>query len=426
MTENQSESSRADKPANKVQEKAPSKLRHFLVAMGFLAVGVLITFILVSSRKPPRRVEQKTLAPLVEVQRLNAHDIQMFVRGFGTVTPKVLVEVAPQVSGKVVYVNPEFKAGGFIRAGEKLFQIDPRDYELAVRQAQALVADAQVNLDLEKAEAQLAPKQWEELYPNTEPTSPLVLREPQIRQAEARLESANAQLATAQLSLQRTQLSLPIDAVIMSEKVDLGQFVVTGQSIGVAYGTKSVEIELPLQDEELAWFDMPGNPVSANKKQSSAKRTSAQVKADFAGPEHSWTGYVRRTTGQIDTTSRLVSVVIEVPEPFKNSDSKPPLFPGMFVEVLIEGKVLKNAVAVPRDAVRNGTEVWVVEDGRLYIRPLNIVRTDKDFAYTVSGLDDGAQIVVSALDIVTEGMKVRTKAEAAPDSALAASPDSGN
>jgi RND family efflux transporter MFP subunit len=350
----------------------------------------------------------------------------MFVRGFGTVTPKVLVEVVPQVSGKVVYVNPEFKAGGFIRAGEKLLQIDPRDYELAVRQAQALVADAQVNLDLEKAEAQLAPKQWEALYPNTEPTSALVLREPQIRQAEARLESAKAQLATAELNLERTQLSLPIDAVIMSEKVDLGQFVVTGQSIGVAYGTRSVEIELPLQDEELAWFDMPGNPVSPNGKQSSTKRTIAQVKANFAGPEHSWTGYVRRTTGQIDTTSRQVSVVVEVPEPFKNSDSRPPLFPGMFVEVLIEGKVLKNAVAVPRDAVRNGTEVWVVEDGRLHIHPLNIVRTDKDFAYTVSGLDDGAQIVVSALDIVTEGMKVRTKAEADANSALASGPDSGN
>jgi multidrug efflux pump subunit AcrA (membrane-fusion protein) len=82
------------------------------------------------------------------------------------------------------------------------------------------------------------------------------------------------------------------------------------------------------------------------------------------------------------------------------------------VEVLIEGKVLKNAVAVPRDAVRNANEVWVVENGRLRIRQLDIIRSDKDFAYALSGLDDGAQIVVSALDAVTSGMSVRTQSTA--------------
>jgi RND family efflux transporter MFP subunit len=262
---------------------------------------------------------------------------------------------------------------------------------------------------MERAEAQVARQEWEQLHPNTEPVSALVLREPQIRQAEARLESAKAGLAIAELNLERTSLSLPVDARITSETVDLGQYVMTGQSVGAAYGVDLVEIELPLEDKDLAWFDIPENPVLLNDNKASTGSTIAYVKADFIGAEHIWTGYVTRTTGQIDKASRLVSVVIEVPEPFNISKGRPALLPGMFVEVLIQGNVLKNAVAVPRDAIHDGNKVWLVNEGRLHIKPLDIVRADRDFAYATSGLDDGAMIVTSSLDTVVEGMKVRIK-----------------
>jgi RND family efflux transporter MFP subunit len=394
--------------------KAPKKvpwLKHLLFFLGFLAIGVLLAAALIRSRKDPERVEQKLLPPLVEVQRLDVRDIQMVVRGFGTVSPRVQVEVVPQVSGKIIHVHPQFKPGGYVEAEERLLQVDPRDYELAVQQALALVADARVQLDLEKAEAQVARTEWQQLNPNTGPASPLVFHEPQIRQAEARLKSAQAQLAAAELSLERTRISLPVDAVIMTEKVNLGQFVSIGQSIGSAYGIELAEVEVPIEDWELAWFNIPGNPVSPNGGGPSEEKTIAEIASDFAGRRHAWTGYVSRTVGQVDRTSRLVSVVLEVPKPFENSDSKPPLVPGMFVEVAIRGKILKDAVAVPRDALHNGNEVWVVEDNHLYVRPLDIVRTDQNLAYAASGLGDGAKIVVSALDAVTDGMEVRTQGD---------------
>jgi multidrug resistance efflux pump len=196
----------------RVFKRMPPWLTNFVLPVGIIGVGVLIAYILYTSRKLPQRIEKKPLAPLVEVQQINLRDIQMVVRGFGTVSPKVQVEIVPQVSGNVVYVNPQLKPGGFIHADRKILRIDPRDYELAVQQADALVADALVKLDLEKAEAQVARKEWDQINPNTEPTSPLVLREPYIRQAQAMLDSAQAQLAKAKLNLERTQLSLPVDA----------------------------------------------------------------------------------------------------------------------------------------------------------------------------------------------------------------------
>lgn len=382
-----------------------------VITIVVIAAGVLGVVLLMKLRKPPRRQEPVVLAPLVEVEQLHVQDIQMIVRGYGTVSPRVEVEIVPEVPGKVVYVHPLLKAGGLIRAAEQIIQIEPRDYELAVQQAKAAVAEAQVILDTEKAEADVARQEWEQLHPNTEPSSPLVLRGPQIRRAEASLESAKAQLATAELRLERTSLSLPFDVLVIDERVDLGQYVVVGQSLGSAYGIEAVQIEAPLEDDELAWFNVFDNTARPKGDKLVAEPSTAQVRADFGGSRHVWKGRVVRTTGQVDKTSRMVSVVIEVTDPFDTSGGRPPLLPGIFAEVLIEGKVLKDAVAVPRDAVREGNQIWLVEAGRLQVRTLQIARSDKDFAYATSGIEEGAQIVVSSLDMVTDGMAVRTQAD---------------
>jgi len=244
-----------------------------------------------------------------------------------------------------------------------------------------------------------------------EPVSPLVLRQPQIRKAKALLDSSQAQLAIAQLRLERTSLSMSFDVLITTENVDLGQYVVMGQPLAKGYGTGSVEIEVPLKDSDLAWFGVFENSIFSNGDSNSSKGIPAKVIADFAGAEHTWKGSVVRTAGQVDKTSRMISVVVEVPEPFDALNGRPPLLPGVFVEVLIQGKTLRNAVAVPRDAIRQGNQMWVVNSNKLSVRSLEIVRVDKNFAYVVSEDLDQARVVISSLDAVIEGMDVRMEAD---------------
>jgi RND family efflux transporter MFP subunit len=410
MTEDRREEEQAGR--QRPGDRRPARgFSQTLIAVVVIVLGVAGAVVLLTLKKPPQRTEQDVQAPLVKVEQLRMRDIPMVVRGHGTVSPKVEVDIIPEVAGKVVFIHPELKVGGLIRGNERILQIDPRDYELAVRQADAAVADAKVRLETEQAEADVARTEWSELHPDTEPTSALVLRGPQIRQAQATLDSAEAQLATATLRLERTSLSLPFDALVTSERVDLGQYVVTGQSLATAYGTDAVEIEVPLEDDELAWFDVFANSIFANGNPDPEKQTPADVRADFGGATHTWQGRVVRTTGQVDKMSRMIFVIVEVPEPFKISDGRPPLLPGVFSEVLIQGQTLRNAVAVPRDAVRDGNHVWLVNDGRVHIQPLDVVRADKDFAYVVSGLHDGTDVVVSSLDAVVNGMEVRTHAE---------------
>jgi len=409
MTENRTK----EKVVIERSQKTKGKTHGFLQALFAIIIillGICAAVLLIKYKKQPDRVEQDVQVPLVKVEQVHVRDISMIIQGYGTVSPKVEVDIIPEVAGKVISIHPELKVGGLIRGNEKILQIDPRDYELAVRQAEAAVADATVLLETEQAEAQVARKEWSDLHPDTEPSSTLVLRGPQIRKAKATLDSAQAQLDTAKLRLERTGIFLPFDIMIASESVDLGQYVVTGQPLASAFGTEAVEIEVPLQDDELAWFDVFGSSIFADDNQRSNKKTMATVKAGFAGIEQTWKGYVVRTTGQVDRASRMISVVVEVPDPFKVSKGGSPLLPGLFAEVLIQGKTLEDTVAIPRDAIREGNRVWLVKDNLLCIQSLEIVRADKDFAYVVTGVDDKANVVTSSLDVAIDGMKVRTEA----------------
>ena len=405
-------------------KKLPAKQRQIILVVLIIAAGVAICSLLVLMRKKPMRVERDIVAPLVKVERVWRQDVQMTVEGYGVVQPKVEVDLVPQVSGKIVGIDVDFRNGGFIRAGHALITIDRRDYELAVQRARADVAKAEVALDIEVAEADVSHQQWEQLNPGKEPNSALVFRGPQVRQAQAMVEAAKAELMTAKLHLERTEVSVPFDGCVVSEAADLGQYVTAGRSIGKVYGIAAVEIEVPLEDSELAWFDIRSNSVTGNGSDNVDVDVGSEVlvRSRFAGGEHSWPGRVVRTTGQVDRASRLVSVVVEVLEPFARAEGRPALVPGMFVEVSIKGKVIKGVMPVVRSAIHGSDKVWVVsreaaiktdggemgtDEGQLYIAKLEIVRRDKVFAYVVSGLDDGCDIVVSSLDIVTEGMAVR-------------------
>ena len=110
---------------------------------------------------------------------------------------------------------------------------------------------------------------------------------------------------------------------------------------------------------------------------------------------------------EVDQTSRMVHVVIEVPKPYDTSDGQPALLPGSFVDVRIAGRTLSQVVSVPRHAIHDGRSVWVYNDGKLGVREVEIVREDRQQTLISSGLEDGDLVIVSSLDAVTDGMTIR-------------------
>jgi multidrug efflux pump subunit AcrA (membrane-fusion protein) len=117
--------------------------------------------------------------------------------------------------------------------------------------------------------------------------------------------------------------------------------------------------------------------------------------------------------GQVDPSTRMVNVVVEVERPFERSENRPALMPGTFVDVEIYGSTLAEVVMLPRHAIREGGDVWVYADEVLEIREVSVMRSDHDHAYVSSGLADGERVIISSLDAVTDGMAVRSTVDQA-------------
>ena len=369
-----------------------------ILIVGGACLGYLA---MVSLQKDPERKELAPTAPLVNAVVVAVQSMQMTVEGHGTVKPLKEVQLVPQVAGKIVRRHDQLVDGGFFRAREPLVVIEERDYQIAVEMAESTVAQAEVALEIERAEAQIAKDQWQKMNPGKEPKSILVYHEPQIRSAQAQLRAAGVQLEKTQLDLERTVVSIPFDGRILQTHAEVGQFVTVGQSIAIVYATDAVEIEVPLRDSQLEWLDLPLD--------ASGSGPGVTVRCFFAGALHAWQGSVVRTLGRVDVRSRMVSLVVQVDKPFDTTSGRPPLTPGMFVQVEIVGRHYASVISIPRHALRPDKQVWLAVQERLKSVPVTVLRLGKGNATISSGLSEGDVVITSSIDIVTDGMGIRVR-----------------
>jgi hypothetical protein len=155
-----------------------------------------------------------------------------------------------------------------------------RGTKLAVENAGSAVATAQVRLDQERAEGTVARQEWNQLHPNEEPSSPLVVRQPQIRQAEALLQAATAQLAKANLDLERTTIAMPFPGDHAEER-GCGAVCHAGAIGGGSVLTEVVRIVIPL--ETASWRGSRRRWGSQSRTTGVRRAPEATVLADFEG-----------------------------------------------------------------------------------------------------------------------------------------------
>ena len=389
------------------------KILKFIVPFILLGAGAYAAWRMIESRPEVETEVREHVAPLVRVVPVEKENIRLSVISQGTVTPKTVSDLVPEVSGRVVFVSPSLVAGGFFEEGEILLSIEPEDFRLAVVRSEAEVAQARLRLEQERAEAEVAAKEWEELGKGEEAT-PLVLRVPQVAQAEAALEAAKAVLEQSKRDLARTEIRASFDGRVRQENVDIGQFVSRGAPVAQLYSVGVAEVRLPLPDEELAFVRIP---LSYRGDERSVRGPEVLLRARFAGKDHVWKGRIVRTGGEIDQATRMLYAVAEVTDPYGHGadPNRPPLAVGMFVEAEILGKSFKDAVVLPRAAIRNSDTVYVISpEGQLQIRPVDILKRERERVVIQGGLETGELVCVSAMETVVEGMKVRVADEEVP------------
>lgn len=392
--------------------------RQLIIGASVLGVAVAIAVVLVLLRPEPPRGPAAEAVPGVTTAPVRFGDGALPVQGNGTVRPRAEVQLAPQVSGRVASVDPSMVSGGRFARGEVLVQLDPSDFRNAVEQARAQVAQDSVAVLEAEEESRIARDEYERFARREgidEPPSPLVLRQPQLDAARAALARSKAQLSTAELNLSRTRITAPFDGVVRNESVDPGAFAAVGQVLGSVYASDAVEVVVSLTDADAAllpgiWELRPGD---------GRETLPATVTSDFGGRRYRWQGYVDRAETALDETSRTIDVVVRVDRPFRpgtpaddatraSASPAPPLLVGQYVQVTIQGRVGTYQV-VPRRALHPGDEVWAVTDSLVRIVPVDILQQSQDSAFLLGGFEPGERVILTGINVATEGMKVRVQ-----------------
>lgn len=345
------------------------RLMPFLV---LIVCGAIAAVMLSAKSELPRR-ESVTPIAAVDVMTVQPGKIDVIIRSRGNVAAKRNIELASEVSGRVIWMAPEFVSGGQVKKGEPLLRIDPIDYEVALSEARAAVASAKFSL----AEVQV------------------VLMRAAIEEAEARVKASQDRLRQAEADLSNTSIAAPFDAIVDVQRIDLGQYVQAGSAVMKLLGIAKAEIRLPLLPSDV--------PFVRYGQRSDGSWPMATLTARFGSTERQWEARLARLEQRVDEQTRVFYLVAEVDHPYDENLHSQPLSVGLFVEAKMAGLPIEYGTRIPRSALYSGDNVYIFDKDSSRKQRLNVLRREDQNVIVGDDLAPGEKIILSRLDMMIEG-----------------------
>lgn len=375
----------------------------WLLTLAVLLFGGFAVFFLAIGKPGPEPIAiVESAPPLVRVKAIVPAQKQFIVASQGTIKPRREIDLIAEVSGKVSDVAESFVSGGFFNRGDKLLQLDDRNYRFALVRAQSQLATAEEQLATERGRVRQAKREWRELG-NPDANS-LFLREPQLRSAQASVEAAEADRDQALKDQKNTVIYAPFNGRVRDTLVELGQYVILGNPLAQFYDTDRVEVEFALSDSQVALLDLP----LAYREARSNAPIEVDLYGQFGGKVWQWPALIKRTGASIDIDSRMFYVVAEVSDPFKaHRSGRPPLNIGQYVEARIKGKSFADVITLPRSALHKKNNVWLVDKQQRLMRfEVEVLQSDTETAAVRGNFPADHYIVLSPLAMAHKGMLV--------------------
>jgi RND family efflux transporter MFP subunit len=361
-----------------------------------LVLAIIAAVIFVKTRPVAQRKQMSSMIPVVEVTALQKTNAPVTVECLGTVIADSVAEVQAEVRGLVRTVHPDLTAGAFVSEGDLLVEIDPRDYEQAVRSAEAALKTAQSNLRIEEGRQATAKHEMELIGGGEvdEAYRDLMLRTPQLQSAEAAVDSAEAALASAQAALERTKIRAPFDAVVQMENISIGDYAQVGRTLMELVSTDRFFVRASVPVSDLKFIPMIG------KEECAARLVSAD------GAERDGTLY--KLLPGLTEQGLMARILIAVDQPLA-ADNGRPLLLGESVRVELSGKEEDGVCLIERKYLRDGSVVWMMDpDHKLRICPVDVIRGYADKVMIRFEFSNDWKLVTSNISAPVDGMQLKT------------------
>jgi RND family efflux transporter MFP subunit len=381
-----------------------------LLPLIIISAGILGAWWLIANRPRAQREQVEPIPPLAQVVVARQTTERITIAAMGTVVPAKRVVLQPEVSGRIVAQNPQLLPGGLFKKGDVILQIDPRDYETAVKQQEAAVEQARLEVQLEKGRQVIAEREWKLLEEDIlldQASQDLALRRPQQKNASVSLEAAESALEQARLQLERTTVYAPFNAVVQEEFVDEGQLVSPQTQLATLIGTDRFWVQVSIPVDRLRWLRFSGTEASGESRVRVIQEVTGEVSIGRSGR-------LVRLVGDLDPVGRMARVLVEIDDPLglnaKKNPAGIPLMLGAYVRVEIEAGNAEEVFLLPRTAIREGDQVWIAgEEDRLSVRPVEVLWRSKDTVLIRNGLREGDRVVTNSIPLAIPNMKLRVE-----------------
>ena len=346
------------------------------------------------SPKDKQALAATTRAVPVAVASAVEQDMPVYLTGLGSVTAYNTVSVKSRVDGQLMEVN--FKEGQTVKNGDLLAVIDPRPYQVALEQAQAmlfrdqaLLRDAKLNYERFKGLLQSSGAMSQQQVDTQQAT---------VDQLDGTVRNDQATVDNAKLNLVYCHITAPVSGRIGLRLVDPGNIV-------HATDTNAMFVITQLQPIAVL-FTLPEDNLQTVSRQMG--KGTLEVDA-FSRDDQTKlaTGKLLTIDNQIDQTTgtgRLKAV-------FDNKDNA--LWPNQFVNARLLLEVRKNSTAIPAAAIQRGpqgTYVFVVKsDNTVDVRPVTIGFTQDNVSVIASGISPSEVVVTDGQDKLQQGSKIETR-----------------
>jgi multidrug efflux system membrane fusion protein len=335
-------------------------------------------------RTPPPQIVPVTVAAVTR------SSVPWEINATGTVEPLQTVSVASQVSGILTEVG--FEEGDEVRRGQVLFRIDPRPFQAALAQAEAVHAKDQAQLVAAEQDVKRYQSLVEKDYVTPQQFAQMKANAASLR---ASVAADDAAVENARLNLQYATIRAPIDGRAGALLLRKGNLVrAAGQTLVVVNQLRPI----------LVRFSVPAsNLPDIRKYKSDSLPIHAQPASGGGEP-------ARGTLSFLDNAVDTTTGTIMLKGIFPNKDGE--LWPGEFVNVALELFVEKDAIVAPAPAIvqsQNGTYVFVIKNDTAQTRDVTVARTVGDIAIIAKGLSPGEMVVTDGQLRLTPGAKVQIK-----------------
>ena len=417
-----------------------------LVCLGLILAGTIGMNTLARAKKPLPKKAPGIAALAVDTVIAQSRDVVISVKGYGQAVPLECVDISPEVSGTIRRVNPNLVQGGRVKKGEILFEMDARDYALAVKKAG-------INLKLQEngvgqlkveykndrlrlpavkrttalaradhrrlkklfeqervgtlAGVEGAEQSYNTLLDTERALAKVIELYPlKIQEAEETLATARAEVETAGLNLDRCTVRAPFDGRIREEFIEPGIYISMGVKALTLANDDLLEIQVSLGEDDCFERLGLGDAVSPGNWFEDLEARPCRVETVTG----KLTSAVRATIHRIvkyDSVSRTLVVAVRISgDNYRIEGTRFPVVDGMFCTVVIPGKTLSKAIKVPVSVVNDDNTVFIVENGRLRTVGVDLIMADGDQAYVTGNIPDGTLVITTRLTHPLENQPV--------------------